>query len=188
MSVIHLPTSCLGQAIKVAYKRCIPALVKNSKQTSGETGTTNWGRFVWDVEAVMAEQGAAMFLGIKDFEPSVNTFHSEPDIPPDIEVRSTSSHRNTHLILRPSDKPDRRYIFCYVELWRQVWQNSGLFQPVVTLVGWCYGQEGMKKDYLENHNEREPAWFVPQDETGPLKSVMQFKQYEKDINVTASDA
>lgn len=168
MKIKIAPTD-LDRAIVTARKRFMPAIVNNWSETAGPTGLTHYGRFVNDLEATLSEIATARALGISDFYPSVNTFHTQADVLSDIEVRSTSSSRN-RLILRRNDNANHRFVFTVVELFRACpWKED---HPVVDIIGWCHARDGMQDKYLNQYNNREPAWFVPQDILKPIDTLL----------------
>jgi len=108
-----------------------------------------------DIEAACGEMAAAKKLGLY-WDGSVNTF-KEPDLLPDLQVR-TSDEMWHHLIVRDGDKDIERYI--------KVVGRSPHFE----LVGWIYGYEGMKEEYVKDPGESYPAFFVPLDRLRPMKT------------------
>jgi hypothetical protein len=56
-----------------------------------------------DAEAIGAEMVVARYLGVKDFEPTINTFKNQADVGSSIEVKHTS-WKDGHLIVKPSDR------------------------------------------------------------------------------------
>jgi hypothetical protein len=88
--------------------------------------------------------------GAKKIRLKINTFKREPDINPDIEVRTrTKSHYD--LIFREKDDPNRKYVL--------VVRNNRAWN----VVGWLWGREIKKHDeWIDNHGGWGKAWFAPQ--------------------------
>jgi len=84
------------------------------------------------------------------FVPAINTFHITPDSLDDIEIRATTTSTN-RLIVRDDDHRERRFVFAITD------------GESVRFVGWCYGYEAMKPQWLDNPNDQRESWFVPQD-------------------------
>lgn len=88
-----------------------------------------------DIEAACAEMAVAKALNIY-WDGSVNKFKKDgPDLPPDIEVRTTE-YKNGHLILRDGDKKycnDMRFVLVVGEA------------PKFYLSGWIYCHEGIRQ-------------------------------------------
>ena len=71
------------------------------------------------------------------------------------QVRMTSHVKIGRLIIRPDDieKPS------IDQPWILVLQES---KTKYILSGWIIGREGVKPEYIDNPNDRSPAYFVPQ--------------------------
>lgn len=105
-------------------------------------------RLMEEVAGACGEIGMGK-LADRWFVPSLNTFHDKPDCLKNLEIRGTE-RADGSLIVRDNDATDRRYVLAVVDA------------PVVTIVGWIWGSDARKPEYLRNpHNYRE-AWFVPQ--------------------------
>jgi hypothetical protein len=86
---------------------------------------------------------------------TVNHF-AGPDIEPNIEVRSAPRGR---LILNDQDNSFRKYVLVLGEA------------PSLELVGWIWGYEGQKKEFLRDlKNGRPPAYFVPREALRPMST------------------
>lgn len=101
-----------------------------------------------EVVGCLAELAMGKFID-RYFIPEVGTFHTKPDCLHDIEVRATAWEDGS-LIIRDNDADDRRYVFCVV---------SG---KSVEIMGWLYGYEAKKNEYIRNPNAYRASWFVPQ--------------------------
>jgi hypothetical protein len=117
----------------------------------------NWiERLTQETQGVCGEMALGKLAGVW-FVPSVNTFHRVPDCFADTEVRATGL-ANGSLILRGNDPDDRRYILTIVDA------------PKVSIIGWLYGHEGKRDEFLRNPNGYRESWFVPQDCLRPMES------------------
>ena len=105
-------------------------------------------RYGWhtDIEAACGELSVAKALGIY-WDGSVNTF-KRPDLPPDIQVRTSKSYQD-HLVIRSADADDERFI-----------KVVGV-HPDYELVGWIWGREGKRAEYWGERNGTYPAFWVP---------------------------
>jgi hypothetical protein len=151
-----------------------------------------------DIQGSIAEVAVADFLGIKDFSPTVNNFpyfcerenkwKKDPDIEPNIEVRSVQCHsaypnKRKSLILREKEGIEkktgsviegffkRKFILAithYDEMEEQV--KKGYID--VDIVGWSIGEDVMIPKYIMNPNKdtrgAKPAYFVPIRELLPF--------------------
>ena len=90
----------------------------------------------------------AKYLG-RFFVPSVNTFHSVPDVA-NAEVRTTDNE-NGCLIVRDNDADERAFVLAVV------------IENTVKLVGWTYGRDAKLAEFVRDPHGNRPAWFVPQD-------------------------
>jgi hypothetical protein len=105
-------------------------------------------RIQQEILGACGEMAVCKHLGLF-WTPSVNTFHHEPDIPPDIEVRSTD-RLDGSLIVRDNDPPDRRYFLVTGK------------PPSLLVVGFISGHEARKDEWVRDPHGHRPAWFVPQ--------------------------
>jgi len=85
---------------------------------------------------------------------TVNNF-TGPDLEPNIEIRSAPKGR---LILSDQDQPFRKFILVLGEA------------PILEVVGWIWGYEGQKPEFIFAANGRPPAYFVPRESLRPLKT------------------
>jgi hypothetical protein len=109
-----------------------------------------------DVQGACGEIAVAKAIG-KYWAPSVNTFHTEPDIAPDIEVRHTDRVDGS-LIVRPNDDPDRWYFLV-----------TGT-APEFQIVGYIKGSAARQPAWESDPGVHRPAWFVPQTALTPLQA------------------
>jgi hypothetical protein len=109
--------------------------------------------FARHCEAACSEQAVAKAFGLY-WPPSVNTYTSEPDIPPDIEVRQTHTDR---MKVRPQDTGR---VVCVTGA-----------APTFTLCGWLYAKEAQERYPVEDPgNWGAPAHFVPIADLKPIET------------------
>lgn len=109
-----------------------------------------------DIEGACAEVAAAKGLNMY-WSGSVNTFKL-PDLACNIQVRHTIK-RNGCLIVRNDDANNEKFVLVVGEA------------PEFFIVGWLYGGEAKDDKYEYNPNNREPAYFVPQDKLHPISTI-----------------
>jgi hypothetical protein len=153
---IVLTKTEFSAAVDGANKRFIAAA---TGQWSGhrDPEQTEIKRMTNDIIAVMAEIAVAKALGIF-FVPPLNTFHKEPDIQPDIEVRATPN-RNYSLMIRDNDDLDRKFVLVIVS------------DLSCMIAGWCYGYERDDLGTVKDPNGMGAAHFVPQSNLRPFDEL-----------------
>lgn len=114
-------------------------------------------RIANEINGVCGEMAVCKALG-KFWTPSVNTFHREPDIAPDIEVRTTDNV-NGSLIVRDDDADDRWYFLVVGE------------PPTLNVVGYIRGAAAKDQRWLRNPHEHRPSYFVPQSALIPIRKA-----------------
>jgi len=132
----------------LARKRQSKGFKKNYNQTDSKDSLHNLEK---EVMGAQAELAFARFLGV-EFPASVGTFKTEPDVPPDWEVRYAKKNGKwpESLVVRPDDKSGRKYVL--------VTGGYGHFY----VVGWCYKHEArVLGNYLDPGKRGRWAWFVP---------------------------
>lgn len=85
---------------------------------------------------------------------TVNNF-TGPDIEPNIEVRAAPKGR---LIITDKDDSFRKFVLVLGEA------------PSLEVVGWIWGYEGQKTEFIFAPNGRPPAYFVPRESLRPLST------------------
>lgn len=105
-----------------------------------------------NIEGACGEYAAALWLGI-EWTPRMWATRHLPDLPPDIEVRTTNLRRGDRrwLAIRAVDRPQRRYLL--------VWGAA----PDFELVGWIAGVNGMVRAN-EAFSEGGRWWAVPEQD------------------------
>ena len=107
------------------------------------------GEWSVHISGALGEMAAVKALGT--FWPaSVNAAKSEPDLPPDIQVRTRpKSHHD--LIIRPDDPDHHRYILV---------TGSG---PVFSVIGWIKGADGKRDRWFRDRGDYgAPCYWIPQ--------------------------
>lgn len=144
----------------VAVQSAVTRMLISAGQGINHASTYNrtWLRRLHEeVVGCLAELAMGKFID-RYFIPEVGTFHTKPDCLHDIEVRSTA-WENGSLIIRDNDNDDRRYVCCVVT-------GKG-----VHLMGWLYGHEAKKNEFIRNPNAYRASWFVPQAKLRSIETL-----------------
>jgi hypothetical protein len=149
--VVKLQKHELYMAACVGVRRRVASLDYDKSKTYGED---EWDI---DIEGACAELVVAKHLHVY-WDGSIYTFKF-PDLGGDIQVRHTI-RMNGRLIFRRRDDERERYVFVV-----------GRF-PNYHICGWIYGYEAKKDEFLANPNNKEEAWFVPQQELCGMEEFM----------------
>jgi hypothetical protein len=140
---------------KMGAERRALSIHRDSKSYTKRVG------WEFDIEGALAEIAASVALGVKDFIPSIDTFHTEADIPEyDCEVRQTK-YDNGKLIVRPGDDPIKHRPYVLVT------GEHGVYK----IRGWMYGFEVMTEEHYVK--EKDPYWWAAQQELRPLQSLIE---------------
>lgn len=142
----------------IAMARLKSSISRKLKQKDPKV-ENNWiRRYVTDLCGVLGEM-AVIQHGKFSCVPTVNKFnHTDPDIPPDLEVRHTL-HPRGGLIVRSDDKKERRFILV-----------TGV-GPVLFLVGWAYGHEVVVGQHWKTNDDGSHAWKRQWNMTRTIKSL-----------------
>jgi hypothetical protein len=139
-------------ALKLAHRR-----YWNSREQGREDQRQNKSKpsLAMDEEGTLAELPARQILGVPWDPDHVDKPKSEPDIPPDWEVRSTTWESGC-LIIRPKDMPylsARRYVLVIVRREQSTWRIAGMID----------GRGGLRDEWhRDKDNNGDEAWWVPQ--------------------------
>jgi hypothetical protein len=152
--LIDLTEQEMRLAIQVGTERCISSWGKGSKHAAGYRPKD---LFDTNIKGAAAEIAVAKMLDVY-YVPSVNTYKSEPDISPNIEVRMTQTVPPC-LIIRPNDVRDRKYVAV-----QNKWVHGQL--PKFKVLGWevfTNGVDKMWEKYLTNFGlqNRPHCWAIP---------------------------
>lgn len=143
------------------YKACVD--LANARMATSNAGSLNHAstyrrtyaeRINEEVIGACGEMALCKAMGWY-FSPSVNTFHTIPDVGANIEVRSTARD-NGSLIVRDNDDNDRWYVLVTGE------------PPCMTVRGRIRGDQAKHPRWVRDPHGHRRAWFVPQSALEPL--------------------
>lgn len=95
------------------------------------------------------------------FWPATVDKFKDPDIYPDIQVKTRTKH-SYNLIVRDGDNPDYRFV-----LVTGLVPAKGLTTDF-KVWGWCWGWEAKNEKYRDNPGGFEPAFFPPKSVLRPI--------------------
>lgn len=156
--IIVLDWRVAYRAAMVGVCRNLASLQKGLNDNERCDKNTNWQN---DIESAGAECAAAQALN-RYWPGGVNTFEA-PDIPPDIQVRS-SIEEGYSLLVRKKDKDEERFVLVIGKM------------PTFDIVGWLYGHEAKMERWLRNPDNKGPAYFVPQGYLNPMENFEQWPE------------
>lgn len=144
-------------AAGVALDRTKQTINKNSTDSLRKK---NWlDNYTTHITGCIGELAVAKCLDIQ-WDRSVGTYKSRPDLGVNIEVRHRSNPE-FQLIVRNDDKDDSVYIL-----------SRGMPPNVIEVVGWIHGAEAKNSAYLKDHGGYgRPAYFVPDDMLNPMEQL-----------------
>jgi hypothetical protein len=147
-------------ALAIAYARA----AKLENPMEGAIQKLNLAKSIArDAEAIGAEMVVARYLGIADFEPTLNTFKREADVGYRIEVKHTS-WRDGHLIVKPSDRDNDLAVLVVGE------------SPNYTIVGWI--NVGVAKS-PRFKSDQSNSWWVSQINLRPMESMIKGVEWDR---------
>ena len=152
MTEILLSWTEVALAAQVGLKRQLNAIKDGRKDQHGFKGDG------WETHIVGAcgELAAAKAIGVY-WTPTVDTFKSGGDIGKlQVRTRSLSWHE---LYIRPDDRVSDVFILV-----------TGAI-PSFTVRGWYPATQARRDEWWKDHGNRDFAWFVPQRELNPLKTI-----------------
>jgi len=120
-----------------------------------------------DVLGAQGEIAAAQCLWIP-FEPKVDTFKAA-DIGVNLQVRTTP-RSNGRLIIKKGDNPDHIYI-----LVRKLSRND------FEVVGWIFGHEGQRPEYLTKVRHGGSVFFVPNYKLKSIDDLFVNDEFRKNL-------
>lgn len=100
-----------------------------------------------NIEAAGAELAVAKFLQ-RYWHPGVNRFR-DPDVAPNVEVRQTTLDSGRLIIRKRSADPMRRYVLVRGTM------------PTFEVVGWIWGRDGMREEWVANPRGDGEVYLVP---------------------------
>lgn len=155
---VHLRLSEVMLAAHAGVLRRVSAL---QRQREDAYGAGDMGVWDLDVEGACGEFAVAKYLGI--FWNGTIDSIKDCDVGR-YEVR-TSKVKSAHLCLRPTDKPEAKYVLVV-----------GL-APRYALCGWAYGKEIMVDRYFDAEGSRcknkaaTPMFWCPQSDLRPMETL-----------------
>lgn len=116
----------------------------------------HWER---NIQGALAEMAAAKAVGVK-FLPTINTFHTEADLPWALEVR-WAEKRDRSLLVRSNDVLDRRFILVTGRA------------PTFLVPGWAWGREVVENGSAVNtfDEEKQHVWGLPQEQLRKIETL-----------------
>lgn len=154
-NVVTLTAEQMSVAVGVAVLRHLESFAQGLKNAHGLDG--DWRKtLLADIDGSAAEKAYCLFRGIR-WTGGVNTFHGA-DAGRATQVRHTRNPRGS-LIVREADNQDHFYVLMV-----------GV-PPVFRVAGFIRGRDARRPEWLKSPNDREPAWFVPQDQLKPFKTA-----------------
>lgn len=126
-------------------------------------------KYYENIQGALAEMAAAKALNIS-FPWSINTFHTESDLPHGIEVR-WSKKRDRSLYFRKGDNPEGRFVLVTGE------------SPTFLVKGWAWGQEVIDYGHkLESSDKyQRDAWGMPGDKLHSIDTLQLPSVAEREI-------
>lgn len=143
--MITLTFSELFRAAMIGVMREVASRKQGRQQSNGRDNKNSWSDHI---EGAAGEMAFAKALNIY-CSGHVNVGHSL-DVG-DFQVR-TRSKPYYDLIIRQDDADDEKFALVIGE------------SPHFHVIGWIYGREGKKPEWLKDYGNRPLAWFVPQGE------------------------
>lgn len=153
-------------AARIGWERQLPMLGQPKRNRNYSEGDVYeaWQHMV----AVGSEIAAARMLGLSDFTPHVNTYHSRQDIP-GYEVRYSFSSQYGHRLRYNSAADNKEEIYILTAYGLEIrtrrsadsnWQGT----PYQAL-GWMYGYEAEQEQY----HYKGSSYYVPVRELYPME-------------------
>ena len=147
-------------ALAIAYARA----AKMDNPMEGAIQKLNLAKSIArDAEAIGAEMVVARYLGIANFEPTLNTFKREADVGYRVEVKHTS-WKDGHLIVKPSDRD--------IDLAVLVVGDS----PNYTIIGWIPVDVAKSPRFKSDQSN---SWWVSQINLRPMDSMLKGVEWSK---------
>ena len=147
-------------ALAIAYARA----AKMENPMEGAIQKLNLAKSIArDAEAIGAEMVVARYLGIANFEPTLNTFKREADVGYRIEVKHTS-WRDGHLIVKPSDRDHDIAVLVVGE------------SPNYSIIGWLPVDVAKTARFKSDQSN---SWWVSQINLRPMASMLKGVEWSK---------
>ena len=116
-----------------------------------------------DAEAIGAEMVVARYLGIADFEPTLNTYKNSADVGTQVEVKHTS-WKDGHLIVKPSDRDSDLAVLVVGD------------SPNYTIIGWIPVALAKSPRFKSDQSN---SWWVSQINLRPMDSIVKGYQWSR---------
>ena len=150
-------------ALAIAYARA----AKMDNPMEGAIQKLNLAKSIArDAEAIGAEMVVARYLGIADFEPTLNSFKNSPDVEAGqyrVEVKHTS-WRDGHLIVKPSDRDSDLAVLVVGD------------SPNYTIIGWIPVALAKSPRFKSDQSN---SWWVSQINLRPMDSIVKGYQWSR---------
>lgn len=147
-----------GVAYDIGWSRCYASQQAGHKHAYASDHLTEKQIVNYNAQAVAAEMAVADWLGLGDrvWKPHVNSFKSEPDVPPYWEVKHSHYESAQFMPIHDNDRDTDMAIFV-----------RGF--PIMEIVGYLPVPECKREEYRSNDFGR--GWFykVPISELRPVK-------------------
>lgn len=154
--IVTLDWMEVSLAVHVATRRQIQALRRPTVDVH-RSGPGEENAWTWHIEGAAGELAFAK-LSHTYWAPTVDTFRSRGDVG-DVEVR-TRTRPGYELIVRNDDCDERAYVLVRGRI------------PRFEVVGWVYGREGKRPEWLQRYGGGEPAYFVPDSALHPIDTLV----------------
>jgi hypothetical protein len=140
----------LAAAAFVGVYRQLESLRKKNK----DRATRQDSGFTLHLEGAMAEMAVAKWLGVH-WPATVNTYTSQPDIPPNIDVKWRSV--DTGLYIKPDCRDDEHFVMV-----------TG-YAPTFRIESWITGKEAKDFNLCRPGGGRDELHFVPKADLYPIE-------------------
>jgi|LauGreDrversion4_2_1035121.scaffolds.fasta_scaffold301304_3 hypothetical protein len=141
-------------AINIGVLRQCSSLRRGLKDAHGAKSDNGWDMHI---EGACGEAAVAKALNVY-WSGTVDTFKLGGDLGKSIQVR-TRSKDYYELIVRKDDRDDDIFVLVTGKA------------PKFNVVGWTFGKNAKKQEWMQTHGGREAAWFVPQKELHDISSI-----------------
>lgn len=144
------------KAHEIGFKRAKEVNWTGDNHARRKSLNSNYHSFIAELsESVASEMVVAKWLGLVDFEPTVNGFKNQADVGSQIEVKWTRWH-DGHLIINHYDR-DTDIAFLVTGQ-----------SPIYLIVGWTPIKASKVPQHWVN---AENNWWVPQKELRPMDTL-----------------
>jgi len=160
--IVRLNSLELWIAMQVGQARNDESMSKGSTPGYAFKGTPAQMEQI-HISGAAGEVATARYMDVY-FPASVGTY-AAADLLPDIQVR-TRSKQHYDLIVRSKDHINDRYVLV-IDLC-----------PNYHIIGWMFGRDARKQQWIQTYDNRPSAWFVPQ---ASLEDPYYLKQKEEAV-------